>query len=176
MPDELSKSTRIRLKVLGWYQVVGAVFGILVSVFFLLSTGALNGLTLLLCGLALLMYCFSVYCGLLLIELKHQRGLPVTIVNQILQSFSIFIAGYGYFYLAGFDIIFKLQAAFPNIRYNLDFGLASKWEFDFKSDDHTFSIGVNLIAILLIYFCYRLQQKIKEKTYFEASDYIYDSK
>jgi hypothetical protein len=48
-------------------------------------------------------------------------------------------------------------------KLGFDLGIFSKWNIDINSDNRSFNFSVNFLAIYLLYFIYRLRQKIYDE-------------
>lgn len=66
----ISKKSNIKLKILAWYQIIGGIAGLLITIWLLARTGQINGLILLILLFASGLYVFSIYCGRLLLTIN----------------------------------------------------------------------------------------------------------
>jgi hypothetical protein len=155
----LIRKTQNQLRVLAIYQLVGGSLGIAFTALVLLQGNmvltqqVLRG-TLLAAGL----YMFSILCGSLLFR-NPQRGLTLSLLNQVLQVIYFAFGSYAFQYVAGlrigvgFDIIgswtFKFRMALSSFQFNL--GTDSGQKF----------IGINLLALFLIFWIEQLLEKVK---------------
>jgi hypothetical protein len=105
--------------------------------------------TLLLCIVVFIiaLYCFSIYCGILLIR-KRKYGLKLSKMNQILQAISFSMFGYAYQYISGvyFSVGLDLTESFI---FKFNFGISS-WQLNINSDNPAQTLSLNLFAIFLI--------------------------
>ena len=97
----LSKQSRIKLKVLAWYQIVGGITGLLLTIWLIAQTGQINGLILLVLLFATGLYSFSIYCGRLLMTDKYLTGFKLSLVNQAIQILQFAMLGYAFWYASG---------------------------------------------------------------------------
>jgi len=162
MHSSLTPKSSVKLKVLGWYQVLGGAAGILVTLYILIRTTQISGLLLILYLLVFFLYGFSAWCGRLLLSDKYIRGLKLSIINQALQIVSFFAAGYGYMYVSGlmFFVGIKLVNGFT---FNFNFGIISSWQIDINTDAEGTEIAINLVALYLIYFIDKLLRTVKQE-------------
>ncbi|MFD1256828.1 hypothetical protein ACFQ3S_08465 [Mucilaginibacter terrae] len=164
MPDIFSKSVAIKLKVLGWYQIIGGAIGVLLTIWLLARTQAVSGLLILLFMVAFCLYGLSITAGKKLLGSQYDTGLKLSIINQMLQVFSFLFLGYGFMYVSGLvlsgNIKYNVGEDGNGLRMGVDFGLFSKWNFDINSNNRSFLFSMNFLAVYLLYFIYRLRQRI----------------
>jgi hypothetical protein len=164
IPGFISKKSKLRLNLLGWYQILGGISGLSLTIWLLTQTRQFNALVVILFLLALTLYGFSVCCGILLFGHRYKAGLKLSIVNQVLQVVSFAFIGYAYLYSSGAAI--NLGVAYSSSEplragFNFDFGLMSKWQFSIAADDHSFRLTFNVLAIYLVYFIDKLSRTIE---------------
>jgi hypothetical protein len=135
---------QLKLRILGVYQMFGGLVGIFLT---LLIVSFSNISDLLLALFILLLFGYSIYCGLLLIG-RSKKGLQYSKVNQILQAVHFTILGYGFKYVSGlfFSLGFDLTDGFSLEFY---FGI-SNWLMDINADNVMMSLHVNFVALFLI--------------------------
>lgn len=145
--------------MLALYQLLGGILGIAFTVFVMLrgelviTQQVLRG-TLMAAGL----YMFSILCGSLLFR-NPQRGLTLSLMNQVLQVVYFAFGSYAFQYVAGL----RVGVGFDMVgSWTLKFRMAlSSFHFSLGSDSGQKLIGVNLIALLLIFWIERLLEKAK---------------
>ena len=162
MPPFLSKKSAIKLKILGWYQIVGGAFGVLLTFWLLAKTEQVSGLLLILYLAAFSLYAFSVWCGRLLLTDKYIKGLNLTIVNQAMQIISFTMLGYAFMYVSGAMLLGQIEID-HGFTMGFHFGLSSEWRIYFQSDDRSFNLAINFVAIYLLYFTDKLHTTIKNE-------------
>jgi len=154
MKDKI-KST---LKLFGWYQIIGGSIGILLVTYSIISTDNLMGMLLLIYGFALLLFGYSIFCGVLCVEYK-KNALQHTLINQILQILGFALLGFGFSYTAGLYLSIGIDLTDG---LNMTFGTGiSKVEFNINKDQERVSFDFNLVAIALVYWINKLRKKIK---------------
>jgi hypothetical protein len=173
-----SKKTKIKLKILAWYQIVGGILGILLSFWLLAHTDPISGLILILYLIAFGLYVFSIYCGRLLLIDKYSTGLNLSIINQALQILSFSMFGYSFMYVSGMMFLgeitmfqddngFRLGLHFLSSGKELFVGFNffpfSQWRLFFNSEGTPFQLAINFLAIYLIYFGYKLLKTTKHE-------------
>ncbi len=104
------------------------------------------------------LFLFSILCGRMLFR-NTKRGLILSLVNQVLQVIYFSFGAYGFQYVAGLRVgigvdmvegwIFKFRLAI------------SSFHFSFGSDLDQRFIGVNIVALFLIFWIERLLEKLK---------------
>lgn len=105
-----------------------------------------------------LLYVFSILCGRMLLR-NPKRGLQFSLMNQVLQVLYFSFGAYGFQYVAGLRIgvgvdmvggwVFKFRMALSSFHFSLDSNLGQKF------------IGINLLALFLIFWIERLLEKQK---------------
>ncbi len=161
MKNYISESTRTSLTTLGLYQIGGAVFA-----FYLVFRKISNelyfdfGQIIFLLSSMLIFFGYSTYCGILCIRLKNM-AIRHSYINHFLQVITFTAFGYGFEYVSGVSLNIGVHSAG-----------APKFKFDASSYHLTINMGnapeiakfaVNLIAVAIIYFIYRLNRKIKKE-------------
>jgi len=171
MRNNLSKATIIRLRVLAWYQIVGGIVGLLVSIWLLARTETVNGLMMLLFMLAFVLYGYSAYCGRLLLGSNYNKGLTLSYFNQALQVVIFSFAGYSFMYVSGAMVLagIKYISGGVGLTFAFNFSLTSTWRFWFATNDLSFELSINFVAIYLLIFIDKLRQRVtKDKQDQEA--------
>ncbi len=105
------------------------------------------------------LYVFSILCGRMLFR-NQKRGLVLSLINQVLQVIYFSFGAYGFQYVAGLRVgvgvdmvegwIFKFRLALSSFHFSIGNDIGQKF------------IGMNLIALFLIFWIERLQEKIKQ--------------
>jgi hypothetical protein len=162
MHSFLTPKSSLKLKVLGWYQILGGAAGILVTLYILVRTAQISGIALILYLFVFFLYGFSAWCGRLLLSDKYTRGLKLSIINQALQIVSFFAFGYGYMYVSGlmFFVGIKLVHGFT---FNFNFGIISSWQININTDAEGTELAINLVALYLVYFIEKLLRTVKQE-------------
>ncbi|MEO6980376.1 MAG: hypothetical protein ABI113_18435 [Mucilaginibacter sp.] len=166
MQPFLSKKSKIKFKIFGWYQIIGGIVGVLLTLYLLALTDQLTGLMMILYLIAFGLYSFSIYSGRILLGNNHERGLNLSILNQAMQVVSFTLLGYGFMYVSGMMFLVSIKAE-AGVKINFNFSFTSTWHLYFKSDDSTNEFAINFLAIYLIYFADKLRLITKN----EANDY-----
>ncbi|TPE43366.1 hypothetical protein [Pontibacter mangrovi] len=152
-------STKNQLLALALYQIIGGLLGIALTVWVMFgqdTTVTLPALRLSLVAGGL--YLFSILCGRLLLR-QPGRGLRFSLLNQVLQVLLFSFGTYGYQYVAGLRLsvgvdmvggwVFKFRMALSSFHFSLDSDLGQKY------------IGLNLVALFLIFWMERLLEKVR---------------
>jgi hypothetical protein len=95
MSDLFSKSIATKLRVLGWYQIIGGVIGVLLTLWLFVKMQTLSGLVILLFIIAFGLYGLSITAGKKLLGAQYKLGLRLSIINQVLQIVGFLFLGYG---------------------------------------------------------------------------------
>ncbi|WP_162426688.1 hypothetical protein [Pontibacter pudoricolor] len=153
--------TKNHLKAIAIYQIVGGILGIALTVWVLFSGEmVLDQVALRMALFAGGLYVFSILCGRMLFR-KPRRGLVLSIVNQLLQVIYFSFGAYSFQYVAGLRVgvgvdmiagwIFKFRLALSSFHFSLGTDLGQKF------------IGINLVALFLIFWMERLLEKTKDQ-------------
>jgi hypothetical protein len=167
MPPFLSKQSKTRLKILAWYQMIGGLFGVLLTFWLLARTDQISGPILMVYLAAFGLYVFSIYCGRLLLTNKYLLGLNLSTLNQALQVVSFTMFGYAFMYVAGTMLLGEMNID-HGLKLGFNFSLTSSWRIYVGSDDRSINLAINFVAIYLIFFSDKLRDAVKsEKADFE---------
>ncbi|MDO6388636.1 hypothetical protein Q4E40_00770 [Pontibacter sp. BT731] len=146
-----------QIRALALYQIIGGILGIALTVWVMFSGEMVIDQTALRIGLfAGGLYIFSILCGRMLFR-NLRRGLVLSIINQVLQVVYFSFGAYGFQYVAGLRIgvgvdmvegwIFKFRLALSSFHFSIGTDLGQKF------------IGINLVALFLIFWIERLLEK-----------------
>lgn len=138
---------------------MGGILGIVLTVWVMFSGEMVVDQQALRLGmLAGGLFLFSILCGRMLFR-NPTRGLRLSLVNQVLQVLYFAFGSYGFQYVAGLRIgvgvdvleswTFKFRLALSSFHFN--FGTESGQQF----------IGLNLVALFLIFWIERLLEQEK---------------
>ena len=160
MDNHINNLLKSRLKGLAYYQIVFGIIGIALTIWLLSQTGELTGLVLLLFIIAGGLYAFSIFCGQRLLKTNTKKALKLSFINQLIQVFNIGVAGYAYSYLSGPAILIGANLT-DGFRFTFNMQLLPAFQFNWNSDFASFEVGVNLIALGIIYYIDRLTKEVK---------------
>nr|WP_319273539.1 hypothetical protein [uncultured Draconibacterium sp.] len=155
------KSTKTTIRILGIYQVLGAILGYYVVASILLQTGEINGVLLLFYLIAVGLYSLSFKAGSLLIRKEHKRGLLLSMLNQVFQVFAVGVGAYTYNFISGARIGGGVDFT-DGFEMKLDFELTSKFGFAWNSGEEYY-MYINLLAIFLIYVFIDIYEELFKK-------------
>jgi hypothetical protein len=98
---------------------------------------------------------------------QYSRGLSLSILNQVPQIVSFAFIGYAYQYNAGAAVELALSygsgTVSSGLNFGVDFGMMSKWLFSIASDDLSFKLSVNFLAVYLICFIDKLRGALRHE-------------
>ena len=175
MDKFLSKTTKLRIKTLAYYQIFGGIVGLGLVIYWLANTTTVTGLIILFFLLATALYSYSIYCGQQLLKANLKRALSFSCINFVLQIVSFMMFGYAFKYASGllFGIEIDLSDGF-DFTFNFSF---SAFQFIVNSDKELFKIGINVFAIFGIYYIEKIAKSTVEssKTFDEKENIIYES-
>lgn len=157
------KNKTLIIKILGIYQIWGGIMGIGILVLGLVSiskTESTDRMTIYfsIASIAFLLYCYSIFSGIILI--KREKVIH-SFVNQLLQIISFSILGYGFTFFSGFYVSTGINLSTGD--FLLKWGL-STWEISFNSYPELSQIHINILALLLIFYFDYLRKEISTKT------------
>ncbi len=157
----LSNDIKSRIKGLAYYQIAGGVIGIGLTIWLIAQTAIVTGLAILIFILAAGLYTFSIYCGQQLLKGETKTGLKLSVFNQALQTINFAVLGFAFKFVAG--LLFSIGIDYTNdFKFNFNFSLC-EFQFNINSDKEMATIGINIIAIYLVYYINKLQQEIENK-------------
>lgn len=155
----LNKQIRNQIRAIALYQIIGGILGIALTIWVMFSGEMVVDQMALRIGLfAGGLYIFSILCGRMLFR-NLRRGLVLSIINQVLQVVYFSFGAYGFQFVAGLRVgvgvdmvegwIFKFRLALSSFHFSIGTDLGQKF------------IGVNLVALFLIFWLERLLEKTK---------------
>ena len=153
--------TESRIKIIGIYQILGGLIGLIGTISLLVKFGFTNGTTFKMFLLFLALYSFSVFCGYLLLKKQFEKGLNYSILNQLIQVLSFSIFGLTFKFYSGLFLSLGLNLTTDTIlTYN--FGITT-WNFKLNSESEIIEISINLVALILINIIFNLKENLKAK-------------
>ncbi|MGN6439654.1 MAG: hypothetical protein ACTHMM_24215 [Agriterribacter sp.] len=160
MKSNLSEQTESDFVKLGIYQIAGGAIGVLYILWALIRSFIISGPAAVIYILFVALYGFSILCGVKCIFFKKD-ALQYSLINQLMQVVHFSVAGFGFTYMAGFhvsvtidltsDIMFGLNASISNI------------ELTINGDNEQTLLGINIVAIWLVYWIDKLMRKAKDE-------------
>ncbi len=156
----LSFDIENRMKILGWYQIAGGVFGYYTLIIGLFYEGIMTGAVCVLYILAFVLFSFSVYCGNLLRK-ANIKGLTLSFWNQSLQVLQIGVWALGFTYAAGvriacgfdWDETFLFDASISLSEVSLRYT---------PSETSHLLIWVNFVPFLIMYWIGKIENDIED--------------
>jgi hypothetical protein len=150
------KDIQKKLRALGIYQITGGIIGIGITLW-LINLFAAPALLLVIVLLALGLYAYSIYCGVLVLK-NAKRGLKLSKINQLLQLVSFSAFGYAFQYVSGAFMSVGLDLT-ESLNFKFNTGISS-WQININSDNPFLIININLLALFLIMAIDKLQNKM----------------
>ncbi len=155
------QKTESRIKIIGIYQIIGGLIGLIGTLSLLVKFGFSNGTTFKMFLLFLSLYSFSIFCGYLLLKKQYEKGLNYSILNQLIQVLSFTILGFAFKFYSGIFLCFGLNLTTDTIlTYNV--GITT-WNFKLNSESGITEISINLIALILISVIFNLKEKTERQ-------------
>jgi hypothetical protein len=154
----MKRQLSTKIKALAIYQIIGGLVGIGLT-FYLLGGQPVSLLLLLIFLFIFGLYTYSIYCGIILFK-DARKGLKRSKLNQLLQVISFGGFGYAYQFLSGIYLLIGADFT-ESFTFNFNFGISSSWKVSINSNDPTLLLNVNIVAIFLVVFIDKAQQKLK---------------
>lgn len=151
----MKKRERNTVNALAAYQIFGGVLGIGLAAKALPRLQDLSGAGMVIVFFAGLLYVFSILCGFILFK-NMKRGLNLSLLNQALQVLSVAVGSFAYNYVAGFKAGVGIDFI-PVWQLKLNLSLSS-FQFFLNAETGKMFIGINLLALLLVYLIERLKE------------------
>lgn len=150
-------NTKNQLKALAIYQMLGGLLGIGLTIWVMFSGEITVTQQVLRLGLfAGVLYVFSILCGRFILR-NPKRGLQLSLLNQVFQVLYFSFGAYGFQYVAGLRVgvgvdmvggwLFKFRLALSSFHFSIGTDLGQKF------------IGINLVALFLIFWIERLLER-----------------
>jgi hypothetical protein len=159
MDNYLTKRIQSKIKRLAYYQIAGGILGTCLTIWLIAKTVTITGLFLLIILFTLGLYAFAIYCGQQLLKGDIKKALTLSIINQCLQIISFIMFGYAYKYAAGLVLSIGVDLT-ESFKFTFDFAFTT-FQFDINSDNENIAVGLNVLALYLIYFIDRLQEQVE---------------
>jgi len=164
----IKQNEKTKLQILSYYQMAGGILGIGLVIWLIAKTEVITGLLLLIFAVDIGLFSFSIFCGQQLLTGKIKRGLILSTINQILQILQFAILGFAFKYVAGFMLSVGIDLT-TTFRFTFNFEF-SALTITINRDEDLLKVGINIIAIFLVFFIDRLEDKIEQdRKVFEAS-------
>ena len=150
----------LKLKYIGFYQLVGGIVGILNTIRFLPNLTQVNGGIFLILLLIFALYSYSIYCGYLLIKKRNIKGINFSIYNQLLQIIGFGVLGFAFHFTAGIYAGIKLNLTNDTI-LTFMFGHSAAM-ININSNPEFTELSLNIIALILLNLILNLKSKIEK--------------
>lgn len=161
MTNKLNNNLKSKIKGLAYYQIGGGVLGFLLTFWAIFNTLGINSSSAFLFLFVTCFCAFTIFCGVLLIKGATKTGLKYSMINQILQCFNIALPVFSFRYVAGLSLNVGIDYTNDlNPFFNLYFG---EFQLHFSGSGEQIIVGINLIAIYLIYLIGKIQHEIELK-------------
>ncbi len=147
--EQKQKILKLTPKIVGVYQIVGGVLLILSSLF--IQPFQLKTITQI-CLLFLAV--FSIIAGYLLLKEKN-NGILLSIINQTFQIIKFQIFSYGFKY---YTPLYLGLVITDELSFGLDIQPGMSFVLGPSEPEYNMFFGVNLIAIMAIYYVYKYKE------------------
>jgi hypothetical protein len=159
MDNYLTKGIQSKIKGLAYYQIIGGIIGVCLTIWLIAKTVTITGLFLLFILFALGLYVFTIYCGQQLLKGDLKKALTLSIINQCLQTISFVMFGYAYKYASGLFLSIGVDLT-ESLKFTFAFAFTT-FQFNINSDNENIVVGLNVLALYLIYFIDKLQAQVE---------------
>src|SRR5207253_1200573 len=126
-------------------QIAGGIIGLGLTTYLIAGLSSTPWILVLLLLVAVSLYLYSVYCGILLMK-KKASGIAHSLVNQSSQLINFSIFGFGFQYISGVYLSIGLDLTNSFI-LTLNFG-ASSCQIRVNSSNEQAFLNFNLLAII----------------------------
>lgn len=161
----------MKIKLIGLYQIIGGIIGIGMFIGLVFAIGEVNLTLLLLLVLSALLFCYSIFCGVMHFR-NPALGLRLTFINQLIQVFQLALLGYYYKYISGFGIMIGADLT-DDLLLGFSFDISS-FQMHFDTGSETSFVKINIVAPLLAYYSLVLQERyqaiVKEREIVDIED------
>lgn len=156
----MENNTQLKLKALGIYQIIGGGIGLGLTFWSVSKLTIIVAPPLFLVLIAIGLYAYSIYCGVLLLK-KNRSELRHSLINQFFQLVNFSILGFTFQYVSGLFLSIGLDLSNS---FSLTFGLdLSSWQIAVHDDTKPLIVNFNLIAFLLIVFIDRTKREMQRE-------------
>jgi len=162
MREYLTYATKDRVKILGYYQLIGGIIGLVLWIKMLVNTGEFTGLIFLFVLIILGLFLYSIYVGFQTLRLKNNWILHSQI-NQLFQFLSLSLLGFTYHYFSGIGFFIGLDMTDSYI-LKYDLSLLSNCHLEYNLHPDQIIIKFNIFAFFVLYYIARLDKRIKTET------------
>jgi hypothetical protein len=150
----------LKIKYIGFYQLVGGIIGILNTIRFLPNFTQINGGIFLILLLIFALYSYSIFCGYLLIKMRNIKGLNLSIYNQLIQIIGFGVLGFAFHFTAGIYAGIKLNLTHDTI-LTFMFGHSAAM-ININSNPEFTELSLNVIALILLNLILNLKSKFEK--------------
>jgi len=165
MNETIPKDILQNFKRLGIYQVAGGIIGLGLTIWLIINQVNFSPLIILLYLIAVILYFFSIYCGILLIN-KKMDGLNYSIINQYLQLINFLLLRFSFQYISGLFLSFGIDLT-NEFLFKFNLGV-STWLISVGGDSDIILVNFNIVALCLIIFMGKLKNKLQIQNYHSA--------
>jgi len=143
-----NRSGMIR-KIIGWYEIIGGIVGVLITFGLLLRLSVLNNLVVTMISLIFVaLYLMSCLAGFLLLQDK-KSGYYLSMIVQAFQFPQFVIQGIVYTFIAGSQFTVQWMQGIDTV-FKTKIGLFSEFNFYIQLDSNVTLIGINFVPIVII--------------------------
>jgi mannitol-specific phosphotransferase system IIBC component len=97
MSRNTEKTLNVKIKGIAVYQIIGGIVGNIFTILAIIETNSSSKLLLSILIVSVILFSFSIYCGVKLLQGKIKSGLKLSMINQALQILSLTVLGYEFF-------------------------------------------------------------------------------
>lgn len=160
----MTTNSKSDLFKLGLYQIIGGGVGILFLLSSLTSFSELSIIIILILLAGLILFSFSVFCGILCLK-SFNTALRYSVINQFLQIVGFAVFGFFFKYVAGIFVSAGIDL-FDGFKLTFNFGISEFQLFFNRENDHA-GINLNFFALGIIYWIEKIKNKRKLESVFE---------
>ncbi len=144
---------RLVLYIIGIYQILGGLLGWYAGIYQGFNN-IINHFFIFI--IIIVVFAFSIYCGVLLLSNKISSGINLSLINQFLQLAQFKIFGFGFEYVAGSYLAIGFSdTPVMHLQYKYTF-IKSGFFISSVTGDNEINVMFNFIAILIFAYLYNL--------------------
>ncbi|MBL7743794.1 MAG: hypothetical protein JNN00_10010 [Chitinophagaceae bacterium] len=160
MENNFSKEATSKFNAIGTYQIAGGIIGLGLTIWIISGLITITGPLLLLLLIAIGLYSYSIYCGILLLK-KKKSGLGHSLINQFLQLINFSLLGFVFQYISGVFLSIGFDLT-NSLNFTFNIGISS-WQITINGDTEPFIFNFNFVALFLILWIENLRRKINKE-------------
>ena len=142
------------LKTLGVYEIIGGIIGLLILL--TINIEYLNSANITSLVISLILYVFSIYCGYLLLNGELQKGINLSIYNNLIQIVGFGVLGFVFKFTSGICLGINLDMTNDTLlRLNFDI---SNLHINIKGSSEITFISFNFLSMFIVRYLLKMKE------------------